>query len=67
MKCKTCNGQMIEIDRERVMTQPDENASEGQIADHMAAVESGDFGNWGVTEITYKCKKCSNIIIVQID
>lgn len=58
---------MIEIDHEQVMTQPDENASEGQIADYMAAVEAGDFRNWGVTETTYKCKKCGNIVIVQID
>ena len=42
----------------------DEDATEGQMADYMAAELSGDFGEWGVTEIIYKCEKCGSIIIV---
>ncbi|MBT9131293.1 MAG: hypothetical protein DDT42_01552 [candidate division WS2 bacterium] len=59
---------MHEINREYILIDADYNElTEGQMADHMAAELSGDYGEWGVTEITYECKKCGNIVIEQID
>ncbi|MCD5397027.1 MAG: hypothetical protein LRZ96_00305 [Candidatus Pacebacteria bacterium] len=53
---------MREISRERVMMEMDDDATEGQMADYMAAELSSDFDEWGVTEITYCCEKCDVII-----
>lgn len=52
------------IGHERTMVELDDDATEGQMADYMAAELSGDYGEWGVTEVTYKCKKCGNVVVV---
>ncbi len=67
MECEKCKSKMIEISRERVMVEIDNNATEGQLSDYMAAQLSGDFGEWGMTEITYRCEKCGNIEVVMKD
>jgi hypothetical protein len=43
--------------KEYEMAELDEDATEGQLADYLAAQESGDYGNWAVE--TEKCK-CTN-------
>lgn len=35
------------------------NVTEGQMADYMAAEMSGNYGEWAVSIVTYKCSKCS--------
>ena len=67
MECKKCKSKMVGINRERVMVEMDDDATEGQMADYSAAELSGDFGEWGVTEITYKCEKCGGIVVVTED
>lgn len=67
MECEKCKSKMIEINRERVMVEMDDNDTEGQLADYIAAQLSGDFGEWGITEITYRCEKCGNTEIVMKD
>ncbi len=67
LECKKCKSKMIEISRKRVMVEIDDDATEGQMADYMTAELSGDFGEWGVTEITYSCEKCGNIVVVMKD
>lgn len=52
------------IGHERTMVELDDDATEGQMADYMAAELSDDYGEWGVTEVTYKCKKCGNVVVV---
>lgn len=32
--------------------------TEGQMADYMASEMSGDYGEWVVDIVTYKCSKC---------
>lgn len=32
--------------------------TEGQMTDYMAAEMSGDYGEWVVNIVTYKCSKC---------
>ena len=69
MKCKKDGSEMKLIHKERKMPGPEdmhmESLTEGQLADYMAAEESGDFGDWAILEKTYKCPKCGNEIIVQ--
>lgn len=65
MKCEKCNSIMIEINRETVMDdEMDEDLTEGQMADFMAEQLSGEFNNYGHTEITYECKKCGSVITI---
>lgn len=64
MKCSKCGAEMEEIRREQKMVELEEDASEGQMADYMAAELSGDLGAWGITEISYKCGNCGNFLIV---
>ncbi len=70
-KCSKCNEKMKEINRKRVLTemdavdnQYDDDIAEGQMSNSMDEELSGQYDNWGVTEITYKCQKCGNIMIV---
>lgn len=57
---------MVEINREIVIAELEGEATDGEIADYYAAKESGDYGEWGVTKITYKCKKCEYSIIEEV-
>ena len=67
MECKNCKAEMVEIGREEVLADVDfEELTEGQMADYEAAVASGDLGEWGVTEVTYKCKKCGYTGVEQL-
>ncbi len=61
MRCEKCGSEMKEINRECRMDELDDDATEGQMADYMAAELSGDYGDWGVVEITYKCGRCGDI------
>ena len=58
MKCNECGERMLKVDRRMEMADPDENASEGQIADYFAAQLSGDMGAWCLAIVEYKCEKC---------
>lgn len=62
MNCKKCKSIMIELNRETILDEMDENFTEGQIAEYFAAQESGEYNEFGYTEITYKCEKCGEII-----
>lgn len=68
MKCKHDGSEMELISQERKMPEPDdmtmENLTEGQMADYMAAEESGNFGDWTIVEKTYKCPKCGEIRVI---
>ncbi len=67
MKCEKCNSEMLEIDRETVMDDVDlmdEDLTEGKMADFFAEQESGEYFNYGYTEITYKCKSCGSELTI---
>lgn len=61
VKCSKCGTVMHEVRRETVMVEPEEDMTEGQEADYIAAQESGDPGEWAATEIVYECPKCKNM------
>lgn len=46
------------------MSEPDEDATEGQIADHLAAELSGDMSNWGMGVVEYVCNRCHTTLEV---
>lgn len=59
---------MIEINRKRALVDVNfDDLTEGQMADYMAAELSCEFGDWSVTEITYRCDKCGDIVVVMPD
>ncbi len=64
MKCEKCGSEMKVIRRETTMAELDD-ATDGQKADYLAAEQSGDFGDWGITEVTYECKKCGDVVSYQ--
>lgn len=55
VECKNCRLVMKEVNREQVINELDEDATEGQMADYFAAELSGDTSAWESTEVTYKC------------
>ena len=66
MSCPKCGTPMREVDRDRVMVELDDDDewTDGQLADYMAAESSGEFGDWGQTEISYICGNCSYSMVV---
>lgn len=58
---------MDKIDRRTEMAELDENATEGQFADYLAAEESGDFGAWGVGIVAYHCSRCGYSVDLVLD
>lgn len=61
MECKNCRLVMKEVNREQVINELVEDATEGQMADYLAAESSGDTAIWESTEVTYECEKCGHI------
>jgi predicted RNA-binding Zn-ribbon protein involved in translation (DUF1610 family) len=65
MPCPKCGTAMRVAGREHVMAElDDDDWTDGQLADYMAAELSGEFGDWGQTEITYICGNCSHSMVV---
>jgi hypothetical protein len=58
LKCEHCGHGLIKTDRREEMTELDDDATEGQIADFFAAELSGDYGAWGIGIIEYYCSRC---------
>ena len=50
---------MRKIDRRDEMTELDEDATDGQMADYLAAECSGDHGAWNLGVVEYFCRKCN--------
>jgi hypothetical protein len=58
MKCDKCGRKLLKVDRRVELAEPDEDATDGQMADYYAAEMSGDMGNWGVAILDYWCESC---------
>ncbi len=43
------------------MAELDDDATEGQLADYLAAEASGDYGAWNMGIVEYQCPQCSTI------
>lgn len=59
MKCSKCQRPMHKIDRRDEMTELDDSATDGQMADYFAAELSGDNGAWNLGIVEYHCPKCT--------
>lgn len=64
MKCHQCNRPMKKIDRRDEMADLDEDVTDGQMADYLAAELSGDNGEWNLGIVEYCCSKCD--LLVQV-
>lgn len=49
------------------MADLDDDATEGQIADHIAAGLSGDYGAWGMGVVEYMCPRCNKVYQIVTD
>ena len=58
MKCNECNRVMSKVDRRDEISDLNEDATDGQIADYIAAECSGDYGAWGLGIVEYHCSQC---------
>lgn len=62
MKCENCGRKLIKIDRRDEMTDFDDEATDGQMADYWAAELSGDNGAWNIGIVEYHCPYCLTTI-----
>ena len=67
MKCSRCRSTLLKIDRREEMAELEEDATDGQLADHLAAELSGDRGAWNLGIIEYRCPKCGLVHQIQHD
>jgi len=58
MKCENCGRKLIKIDRRDEMADFDDDATDGQMADYLAAELSGDNGAWNIGIVEYHCPHC---------
>ena len=64
--CSKCGTKMEIISQKKELMECDvEDMTEGQMADYMASEMSGDYGDWAVDVVTYKCQKCGSICVVK--
>ena len=67
MKCDHCNQRLIKVDRRQEMAEMDDDATDGQMADYLAAELSGDNGAWNIGIVGYQCPDCNKTIEVISD
>jgi hypothetical protein len=67
MRCDKCGRNMVKVDRREEMTDLDDDATDGQIADFFATEMSGDAGAWSVGVIEYHCAHCDAYHQIQED
>ena len=59
MKCNKCQRPMHKVDRRDELVQLDEDVTDGQMADYLAAEYSGNHGAWNLGIVEYFCHKCN--------
>ena len=65
MRCTSCGSLLRKTDRREEMVDLEEDATDGQQADYLAAELSGDHGAWNVGIVEYQCPNCRRTIEVQ--
>lgn len=58
MQCDGCNRKLIKVDRRIELADLDDDATEGQMADYLAAELSGNYDSWGIGVVEYTCPTC---------
>lgn len=58
MKCDSCDNKLIKVDRRTELAEPDEDTTDGQMADYFAAELSGNYDAWGIGVVEYYCPNC---------
>ncbi len=65
MRCTSCGSILRKTDRREELADLEEDATDGQQADYLAAELSGDHGAWNIAIVEYHCPKCNRWIQVQ--
>ncbi len=59
VKCPNCEGRLKEVSRERTLPDPDfVTMSDDEMIDFFSEDITGEYTNWGMTEVHFKCMKC---------
>lgn len=64
MNCDRCHKTMKKVNRYIELDEPEYELTDGQQADYLAALESGDTGEWDYGVIEYECTTCGSRIEV---
>lgn len=67
MLCDHCHKKLDKVDRRTELADLDEDATDGQMADYLAAELTGDFGPWGIGVVEYACPNCHRIFQIVTD
>ena len=62
MICRKCKKPMVKVARYIELDEADYELTEGQEADYLAALESGDTSEWDYGVVEYECKQCGSKI-----
>jgi len=57
-RCPVCGGKLKELEREHLMDELEEDATEGQMSIWMAEMESGEHWEYSFDEVIYWCENC---------
>ncbi len=60
MVCDKCSSEMEEAYRVAKLADLPDDARPCQQARYFAVIETGEFGEWAMTVVTYICKNCGN-------
>lgn len=67
MLCDHCHKKMDKVDRRTELADWDDEATDGQMADYLAAEASGDYGAWGIGIVEYECRRCHRVFQIMTD
>jgi hypothetical protein len=65
IECDKCFSIMEEVCRVTKLADLPEDARPCQQARYFSVIETGEYGEWAMTVVTYACKKCGNKKVVQ--
>ena len=66
MECDKCFSIMEEVCRVTKLADLPEDARPCQQAHYFSVIETGEYGEWAMTVVTYACKKCGNKKVIQL-
>ena len=65
MVCDKCSAVMIEAYRVTKLADLPDDARPCEQARYFSVIETGEFGEWAVTVVTYICEKCGNKKVIR--
>lgn len=66
IECDKCSSIMEEAYRVIKLADLPDDARPCEQARYFAVIETGEFGEWSMTVVTYVCNKCGNKKVIQL-